>query len=353
MKNRIIILLCMATVISCKSKPEEQKNFGRMDRFADQNIVETGFAREGTFFREFESNGKLEAIERATMKYEVDEDILSVDVKNGQQVEKGQTLSVLDNTQLRHNYEKSCRTVEKSRLGLEDALYNMGYELKDSLAVPEQVMKIALIRSGYTDAVSDKEMANEMLKKTVVKAPFAGVIAGLEAKPYNKAGQYKAFCILIDNSSFEVTFPVLENEAFKLSQGMKVMAIPYAFDGDTIAGNLTEINPMVDETGMVRAKAVIPNSTGKLTEGMNVKVILQEAIPNKLIIPKSAVTLRQERKVVFVCKNDTAYWNYVEVEEENSHSCTIRRDKIKPGEEVITDGNFNLSHLAPVVKMGN
>ena len=106
---------------------------------------------------------------------------------------------------------------------------------------------------------------------------------------------------------------------------MKVMAIPYAFDGDTIAGNLTEINPMVDETGMVRAKAVIPNSTGKLTEGMNVKVILQEAIPNKLIIPKSAVTLRQERKVVFVCKNDTAYWNYVEVEEENSHSCTIRR----------------------------
>ena len=105
------------------------------------------------------------------------------------------------------------------------------------------------------------------------------------------------------------------------------------------------------ESGMVLATALVQNKTGKLTDGMNAKVIVREAVPNQLIIPKSAVTLRQERKVVFVCKNDTANWRYVTVGEENAHYCTIRGNEIRPGEEVVVDGNFNLSHLAPVTKM--
>ena len=102
---------------------------------------------------------------------------------------------------------------------------------------------------------------------------------------------------------------------------------------------------------MVSAKAVIPNKTRRLTEGMNVKVIVRDKIENQLIIPKSAITLRQERTVVFVCKNDTAHWRYVTVGFENSRYCTIKGNKIKPGEEVITDGNFNLAHLVPVEKL--
>jgi len=194
-------------------------------------------------------------------------------------------------------------------------------------------------------------MAALLLSKTKITAPFDGVIADLQAKAFNQSGQYKEFCTLIDNRTFEVEFPVLENEAFKLAEGMKVAVIPYAFDHDTISGYLTAINPLVSETGMVLAKAEIQNKQGKLTDGMNVKVIIREAIANKIIVPKSAVTLRQERKVVFVCKNDTAHWRYVNVEEENAQFCTIKGEAIKPGEEVVIDGNFNLSDLAPVVKM--
>ncbi len=352
MRNLIIILLCTSAIISCKSKPDGQKNFGRMNQFKDQNIVVTGLAHQGTFFREFESNGTLTAVGRATLKYDLDEDILSVDVKNGQRVVAGQCLSVLDNTRQRNNYEKACRTLDRNRLGLEDALISMGYQLKDSLNVPDHIMKIALIRSGYSDAAGEQKMARIELSKTKLKAPFGGVVAGLEAKPYNQSGQFKEFCTLIDDSSFEIEFPVLENEAFKLSEGMPVVVIPYAFDNDTIDGYISSINPMVNEAGMVMAKGFVLNKSGKLTDGMNAKVIVREAIKNRIIVPKSAVTLRQERKVIFVFKNDTAHWHYVNVGEENSQFCTIKGKAIKPGDEVIVDGNFNLSHLSPVVKMG-
>lgn len=350
--NQLIILLLFAVFLSsCNSKTDQQKNFGRMNHFEDQNIVVTGFARKGTFYREFESNGKLEAVRRAVLQYELDEEILSVDVKNGQRVEKGQVLSVLVGTNQQYTYEKADRMIDKSLLELENVLIGMGYQLKDTLTVPENLLRVALIRSGYADAVSEKKMAAINLKKVKVTAPFSGVVAGLEAKPFNRSGQYKEFCTLIDDSSFEVEFPVLENEAAQLKVGMPLVVIPYAFENDTIAGRLSAVNPTVNEAGMVLAIATVPNKTGKLTDGMNVKVIVRDAVPNQLIIPKSAVTLRQERKVVFVCKNDTAHWRYVTIGEENAQFCTISGNQIKPGEEVVVDGNFNLSHLAPVMKM--
>lgn len=350
--NRLFITLAfLCTLISCSNKEKAQNYFGRVNQFEDKNIVSTEFAKRGTFYREFESNGKLEAIQQATIRFELDENITSVKVKNGQRVKKGEILSTLDDFRQQSTLQKSLRTLEKNRLGLEDALINMSYELKDSANIPEHIMKIALIRSGYTDAVSDSKMSRIQLAKTTIVAPFNGIVADVEAKANNKSSQYKQFCTLIDDSAFEITFLLLESEAFELSPGMDVAVIPFVFEKDTITGVLSEINPKVDETGMVQAKAVIINKTKRLAEGMNVKVIVRDKIEDQLIIPKSAITLRQERTVAFVCKNDTAHWRYVEVGFENSSYCTIVGSAIKPGEEVITDGNFNLAHLVPVEKL--
>ncbi len=351
MKKIVLILTPLLLLYACNTKEDKSQMFGRMNRFEDKNIVVTAVARKGTFYREFESNGKLESVRRSLLSYELNEQIESVDVKNGQRISKGQVISTLNDSRQRHAYEKVCRNLDRARLSLEDALINMGYQLKDSLSIPGNILKVAMIRSGYQDAFGEKKLALAQLAKTKICAPFGGVVADLKAKPYNKSGQYKELCTLIDDKVFEVAFPVLENEASQLKPGMNVAIIPYAFDRDTIKGILTEVNPKVDKTGMVMAKATIPNRTGKLSDGMNVKVIVRDAVPNKLIIPKSAVTYRQERKVVFVCKNDTAFWRYVNVEAENAHYCIISGNKIKPGEEVITDGNFNLAHMVPVVKM--
>jgi len=329
-RQLLSILILLLVFSSCNNQADQQKKLSRVERFKDQNIVVTALAQRGTFYREFESNGKLQAVKRAIIHYELDEKIISVDVKNGQRVSRGQILSVLDNVEQLHRFEKSVSALERSRLNLEDALINMGYQLSDSLSIPESMMNVALVRSGYRDAEGEKKMANILLSKTEVKAPFNGVVAGLQAKAYNKSGQYKEFCTLIDDTRFEIEFPVLENEAFKLSEGLSVAVIPFAFDSDTINGYLSAINPMVSETGMVLAKAIINNKSGSLFEGMNLKVIIREAIPNKIIVPKSAVTLRQERKVVFVCKNDTAHWRYVNVGEENMKFCTLKGKAVKP-----------------------
>jgi Na+-driven multidrug efflux pump len=72
----------------------------------------------------------------------------------------------------------------------------------------------------------------------------------------------------------------------------------------------------------------------------------------QLVVPKSAVVLRSGKQVVFTLTEDKAYWNYVHTGLENADSYTII-DGLKEGDIVITSGNINLAHEAPVKVIDN
>lgn len=346
-KQLLAGVFALSMLISCQSNEEQKHAVGKREFKEDISVVVTSKAKRGTFYKEFENNGKLAALQNATLQFEQTGEIEAIYVRNGDKVAKGDVLAVIEKSQQKYSYDKSLRNKEKCSLALEEALFNQGYSLDDSASVPKNTMKMALIRSGYQDAVNDAALARQNLIETKVIAPFSGTIADLEAKPFNQTSNYKSCCSLIDNSQFEVSFPVLEAEMAQLEKGMEVQIIPFAFEKDTFIGQLKEINPKVEENGMVNVKALVSNRKDKLTEGMNVKVMVRKPLGNRVYIPKEAVTLRQERNVVFVQHNDTAYWRYVDVGETNSQYSVLNRG-IKPGEEVIIEGHFNLAHLAPV-----
>ena len=60
---------------------------------------------------------------------------------------------------------------------------------------------------------------------------------------------------------------------------------------------------------------------------MNVKVRVQRVLSKQLVIPKSAVVLRTNRKVVFTLRDNKAMWNYVETAQESSDSYVLIQDK--------------------------
>ena len=105
-------------------------------------------------------------------------------------------------------------------------------------------------------------------------------------------------------------------------------------------------HPLVDENGMVRIKARV-NGSNKLFDGMNVRVGVKRSVGEQLVIPKTAVVLRSGKQVVFTLKEGKAMWNYVHTGLENMEEYTIT-DGLEEGMEVITTGNVNLAHEAPV-----
>ena len=128
---------------------------------------------------------------------------------------------------------------------------------------------------------------------------------------------------------------------------------PFALNDTKAEGRITEINPLVDENGMVQVKAAVTDK-GKLFEGMNVRVSIHRSLGKQLVVPKEAVVLRSGKQVVFVLDSTKtkAYWTYVHTSLENADSYTIA-DGLKEDDIVITSGNINLAHEAPVTIIEN
>ena len=85
---------------------------------------------------------------------------------------------------------------------------------------------------------------------------------------------------------------------------MEVEITPYANHEYTLTGKIIEVNPRIDENGMVKVKAITDNHQGLLIDGMNVSILIKRQIDHKIIIPKSAVLPRQGKKDTVIYENN-------------------------------------------------
>ena len=338
-----LLFVCVACGKEEKAMKEETVNAVLP---AETNEVTVMKLEETDFHHELISNGKLEARRQADMRFETAEPIAHIYVKNGERVRKGERIASLASFRLENQRASALDALEKAKLELQDVLIGQGYMLKDSARVPADVLRLAQIQSGYEQARTTYELADYEWRRATLTAPFEGIIANLTQKEYNVASTSEAFCTLIDPQSMEARFTILENELPLIREGDRVVVYPFAASEEKVNGHITEINPRVDENGMMRVKASV-NGAARLFEGMNVRVSVRRSVGGQLVVPKSAVVLRSGKQVVFTAVDGKAYWNYVRTGLENAESYTIV-EGLKAGDAVITSGNINLAHEAPI-----
>ena len=345
----IILFLSVFIMPSCNQSEsnEENNNIKIQDIKEEKILVKIQTIKKQTFHREIISNGRLTAIRKANLQFETNENIAAINVKNGNKVNKGQAIAKLESFKLENRYKQSQTQLSNAKLKLQDILLGLGFNRNDTTNVPKDIFETAKIKSGYSLALKDYELAKYNLTAGTLHAPFAGVIANLQTKIYNKASQSKPFCILIDNSQFEAEFSILENELSDVKNNLSVQIFPFATDTISYKGRISEINPMIDANGQIKVKALVRNQNNKLFEGMNVKIIIEISVYNQLIVPKQAVIIRSGKEVVFTYENGLSKWNYIKTGYENSTSYTIT-EGLKNNDKIITSGNLNLGHDAEV-----
>ena len=345
----LFVILFLAGMMACAGdkKEESTKDETLETVLPDETTEVTVMTLKLTDFNhELISNGKLSSHQYVDLKFQSAEPIASIYVKNGDRVTKGQKLAELSTFRLKNKADQAKSSLENARLELQDVLIGQGYALKDSGNVPAATMQLARIKSGYDQALAQYQLADFELKNAVLTAPFDGIVANLFAKQYNTASTSETFCSVIDNRGLEADFTVLENELPLIKTGDRVEVSPFATPNIKTEGRISEINPLVDANGMVKVKASVANK-GQLFEGMNVRISIHRSLGKQLVVPKEAVVLRSGKQVVFTLDNNKAYWNYVHTGMENTDSYTII-DGLKEGDIVITSGNINLAHEAPV-----
>lgn len=333
---------CISSCNSSRSSVPAAAKIGQESFKGENVVVKTAQVSFGTFDLEIISNGDAHAIRNAEIKFPFVENIQSVLIGNGQSVHKGQLLACLDTAELSNRVIRSREALDKALVDLDDRLIDYGYRVKDSLNIPKDIMRMAKTRSGYNAAQYNYCDALSLLYKSRVTAPFSGKIADLEAREFNHSGGFRKLCNVIDDSRMTVEFKILETEYRHIANGCFIEVMPYG-NSHSIKGTITQINPLIDENGMIKITALANNASGVLMDGMQVKIVIKKAIAGNLYVPKEAVVQRDNKDVVFTCEEGRAKWNYVETGQQNTRYVSIRSG-LQKGQQVIISNNINLAH---------
>lgn len=347
----VAVMAVTAVIVSCSSRGRQetasQSDGGRLEYRPEINEVEVVTLKTQDFPQQLLSNGKLSASRRSALFFRQAGAVSKIHVVNGGTVTSGQIIAEQENGDQREALESARIELERATLDLQDALVGLGYpvELQDS--VPEDVKKIASIRSGYSTALNNVTKAQRALDGTLLRAPFSGRIADIKLKEWEAVGS-EAFCTILGDSAFDVNFTVLETEFPFISKGQEVDVTTFGAGGIHVSGRITTINPSVDKNGQIAVTARVPAGAG-LIDGMNVKVTVSRTMARQLVVPKSAVVIRDGMEVLFRYGDvGKAEWVYVNTIAANSDSYAVKANEdrgaeLKEGDMVIVSGNLNLA----------
>lgn len=345
--------LTILVAASCGNASGDKEQDGHKLQFAPrQNVVETMVLEKTAFRRQLISNGRLSAASRGELRFRSSGIVRSVMCREGQTVRRGDTLAVLYDDDMRYALESAELAFRKAELDLYNELAGYGYGSDDMASVPAEMMAVARLRSGYDLAENNMKKARHDLDGCTLLAPFAGKIADLQIREHAQTPS-EAVCVIIDDSRMTVRFPVLESEYSFIEKGLKVKVLPYADSHLAADGIISTVNPTVGVNGQLMVTASVGDTAG-LLDGMNVKVIVEKTEKDMLVVPKSAVVIRDNENVLFRYSAGKSQWTYVNILESNSESHAVvanerRGAELSAGDTVIVSGNLNIADGSEVI----
>jgi RND family efflux transporter MFP subunit len=357
MKKPILITYLLLILTACQpNNSEQQKEEERKSKTSQtsENVVTVKLAASKikSFPLQVMATGKVTALTQAKINFKSSGVIEKIMVSNSAVVKIGQILAVLDNEQQRIALQQAQDVLQDTRVELNKLLLEFGGKDRDTTSVSNRILENIKAKSGITKALTNVRDAQLKLENTYLKAPYAGVIANLKTKAYNPTPTTEPFCTILSRDAMVVEVSVLESELGVVMLGQIAKVKSLAYSERNYVGKVSEINPVVNEQGLVLIKVRIQNPDQYLLEGMNAQVIIEKNLQNQIVIPREAVVERSGKKVVFVYENGLAKWNYVTVAHENSQEVAIS-EGLKVGQKVIVEGNLNLGHDAKVVVESN
>lgn len=348
--TKFIPVLMAVLLFSCQKKEtQEDEALPSSNEVKSENqiIVSTTTVEDDIFHKQIIANGIIEARHRSEMRFRQTDNIQKIYAKNGDIVKQGALIAKLDQTNIANLYEQAKREFEAASTRLLEEKANYGIVKKADSLIQPHILTVIKNRSGYNEA--EARLANKeiMLEQTEIRAPFYGRIANLNTKEGNFISSADIFCTLISHNELDVIFHVLESELQYLRLHQQVKLHPFGNATKKYQGKIIEINPLVEENGLIRIKAKIDQPSLDLFDGMNMKVIIEEEVKEVISIPKEALVLRSNREVVFSLENAHSKWNYVDVVDENTQFYAIK-EGVKIGDTIVISNNMNLAHDAKV-----
>ncbi len=308
--------------------------------------------RQGDLILSVVTTGQVRSEALAVLKSETQGTIAAVLVRPGDRVKQGQALLRVDPRPLDLAVREAEANLEKARLALLDN--TVPDSIVTGKALTGERLKNAEIRAGLEGAKVALEKAKLEREKATITAPFDGVMDEVRVSVGERLSTGQEIGKVVDLVHLRIEAAVLEHDLPLIKVGGQAVVTAAAAPDKPVIGRIAAILPIVDSATRA-GRAVIRTGGGVLRPGMYADIRLEaNRLPNRIIVPASAIIQRDGRPLVFVVKDGRAQWVYIFPGRSNGAETEVLPDSasgqipLKPGDVVIVEGHLTLTHDAPV-----
>ena len=261
--------------------------------------INTATITKGSFKPSIKAISPLESTTNVTLSPQTDGRVIKKLVKEGDQVQAGQVILVLDNTQLSAQLDASKSQARYDKVNAERYQY-----------LYEQGAASAKRRDAYaTKAITSRDQAiadKANLNYKFVRSPINGVIGDLDTVKigdYVKTGD--VITGIVDNSTLWTLMEIPASQGSQVKVGQPVRLVSQSTPPITGDGTITFVSPYyaIAQSGKppntLMVKAVFPNLTGQLKTGQYVASEIITGSSEQLAVPVQAVMMQAQQPFVY------------------------------------------------------
>ncbi len=305
--------------------------------------VEVSPAIRDTVVDAIAATGQIEAVQSIELRPEVQGRITEILVREGEEVDAGTALFKVDDAELKAQVVQADADRQMARQALERTK-----QLIAQKASSASDLEQAQAKSQGADANYD--LLKTRLDRTVVRAPFAGVVGRRLVSIGTFVSNQTPLTSLQSVNPQHASFQVPERYADRLRKGQLVSFQVAALPGKNFSGEVVFVDPVVEVPARtILIKARVPNPEHRLQAGMFLEARLATDIrPNAVIVPEDALLPMQGATFVWVVKDGKANQRQVTVGVRTAGWAEVRSG-VEAGDQVVVGGLERLFPNAPVM----
>ncbi len=213
--------------------------------------------------------------------------------------------------------------------------------------------KLQLLNVADSD-IGHLEHTRQPKEHMTIYAQFGGTVLEKQILPGAFIMPGDKLYSLSDLSTVWLYADVYEKDIAGITPGQPVVVTSGAYPGESFTGNVTFINPVLDDaTRTVKVRVEMANPTGKLNPNMFVNANIQLPLGDSLVIPESSLLDTGNRKIVFVAQSEDTFVKRDVVVGQHADGYIQILSGLQPGETVVTAATFLIDSQTKLGSFGS
>lgn len=257
--------------------------------------------------------GSIQPERKADLRAEVSAVVLQVLKENGEPVKRGDVLVKLDETSIRDSLmsaEEATRAAsqafEQSTRALERLKTLRASGMTSAQALDDAEVRRNNAQSEVSAARARLALARQQVGRTVVRAPFDGIVSDRKVSNGDTAAIGKELLKVIDPTSMRFEGKVSADKIAAVKVGQPVMFRINGYGEQQFAGKVRRIDPSAnDVTRQVEVLVGFDGSAQPRVAGLYAEGRIDAATSDALTLPESALVKAGDKTYVWKLKGAT------------------------------------------------